>query len=327
MRVLITGAGGFIGRELTGALLERGRLAGADAKPSSISKLELADRIAIEAPNRQPFDVEAVTGDLAAPDFVDRLAAQRFDSVFYLAATLTHEAERDPVRAFAGNVEPLRRLIESAVSPPPRLIFTSSIAVFGGALPATVDDDLKPRPRTTYGAHKAIVELLLADHSRHGRIDGRALRLPIVLIRRGASTPAVSDQVAAIVREPLAGRNVVCGLSPQTRLPVASARAAAAALIALHDQPAANMPDDRAMNLPALTVTVAEMIDAVARHGGSEAAARIAFAPDARLQAIVDEWPKQFVSETATRLGIRSDATFDAIVADHLADRRDGRDG
>ncbi|HEX2114121.1 MAG TPA: NAD-dependent epimerase/dehydratase family protein [Alphaproteobacteria bacterium] len=325
MRVLITGAGGFIGRKLTEALLAEGNLAGSNGKASAVSKLVLVDRVAVAPPRSVSVGIEVVAGDLAEAGFAERLAGQHFDSVFYLAATLTHEAERDPVGAYATNVEPLRRFIDTVSGPAPRLVFTSSIAVFGGALPATVGDDPKPRPQTTYGAHKAIAELLLADHSRHGRIDGRALRLPIILVRGGASTPAVSDQIAAIVREPLAGRNVVSGLAPQTRLPVASARAAAAALIALHNQPPAVMPNDRAMNLPALTVTVSEMVKAVERHGGKEAAARIAFAPNARLQAIVDGWPKQFVSETATRLGLRSDANFDAIVADHLADRRHGQ--
>jgi nucleoside-diphosphate-sugar epimerase len=323
LRVLITGAGGFIGKRLTAALLAKGSLVACSGKRAEISQLVLTDRAGLAVP-RAPVDIETATGDLADPAFVARLAARGFDSVFHLAATLTHEAEGDPARAYATNVDPLRRFIEAVSGPPPRLIFASSIAVFGGPLPTRVGDDLKPRPRTTYGTHKAIIELLLADYSRHGRIEGRALRLPIILIRRGAPTPAVSDQIAAIVREPLAGRAVRCGLARDTPLPVASARAAAAALIALHDQRAADIPEERAINLPSLTVTVADMVHAVERHGGKEAVSRITFAPDARLQEIVDGWPKQFVSETATRLGLRADPDFDAIVSDHLANLRDG---
>src|SRR5579859_984033 len=309
MRILITGGGGFLGRRLTSALIA-GPLA------SSLTALTIADRVAIPVP-ADPR-VRAVEGDLADPAFIDRLAAERFDGIFHLAASLTLDAERDPTAAYAVNVEALRHLIERAASPAAKLVFASSIAVFGGALPATVDDTICPAPTTTYGTHKAIAELLLADESRRGRIDGRALRLPIVLTRPGAPSPTVSDRVAAILREPLAGRDSLCPLAPETEIPIASAGAVAAALLALHAIEPAALPPGRAMNLPSLTVRVADMIAAVARRN---AAGRVRIAPDEALQSIVDGWPRRFVSTDATRLGLNADATIDAVIDDHLQDR------
>ncbi|CAG9168549.1 NAD-dependent epimerase/dehydratase family protein [Cupriavidus respiraculi] len=324
MRVLITGAAGFIGSALREALYEAGRLNNAEGKAEPIDTLWLADRAPTPASPHAPFATRGLAGDLGDPAFVRELAALQADSVFHLAASLTLDAERDAASAYAVNVEALRGLIDQAIRRP-RLVFASSIAVFGGALPDVVDDRMRAAPDTTYGTHKAIAELLLADETRKGRIDGRALRLPIVLIRPGSPTPTVSDRIAALVREPLAGRDAVCGLRADTRLPVASAHAVARALIALHDLPRDALPHGGAMNLPALTVSVADMVAAVGRHGGAAAAARIRHAPDPELQRIVDGWPREFVSCRATGLGLRADASIDEIVARHLADRRADR--
>ena len=319
MRVLITGAAGFLGRALAAELSRVDTLVGHNGEPSSIVELVLADRAPCRAPGRCGFGVVPVQGNLSDPAFVKLLAERRFDSIFHLAASLTLDAEHDPDAAFEINVEAVRRLIIANSANTPRIIFTSSIAVFGGSLPDIVDDSVRSTPTTTYGAHKAIVELLLADATRHGRIDGRMLRLPIVLIRPGAATPTVSDRVAAIVREPLAGRNVECPLAPETRIPVVSASAAARALIALHNLPTSYLPLGRALNLPALTVTVADMVESVERRRKNAGAiGRIAYEPDPALQAIVDGWPKHFVSADADRLGLKSDPNFDAIVSEYL---------
>ncbi len=326
MRVLITGAAGFIGTALQRALFARGSLADASGTPRRIEELVLADRadVPLVGPHQhQPLPCRrtVLRGDLADPGFVSQLASLAPDSVFHLAASLTLETEADEPRAYRLHVEALRGLI-AGFGKPPRLVLASSIAVFGGDLPATVGDGLRAEPDTTYGTHKAIAELLLADYSRRGRVDARALRLPIVLIRDGAPSPAVSDRIAAIVREPLAGRDVVCGLHPQTRMPVASAQAVARALIAMHDLPAERLPHDRALNLPSLSTTVAEMVAALRRVGGDAAAARVRYEADADLQRVVDSWPRAFTSDKASALGLHADADVDAILAAYLAERR-----
>lgn len=265
-----------------------------------------------------------MTGDLSDPAFLDAIVEGGFDVLFHLAATLTLEAERDPDRAYAVNVEPLRRLIAGPRRGKPKVVFTSSIAVFGGALPDVVDDAVRAAPTTTYGAHKAVLELLLADATRRGLIDGRALRLPIVVTRPGASTPAVSDRVAALLREPLAGRSVVSPFRPDTRLCLASAGAVVRALLTLADLPADALPADRAMNLPALSTTVADVVEAVMAQlpGAEDAASRgaVTYAPDPALQAVVEGWPRHFVSATASRLGLAADSDLAALIADHVHD-------
>ncbi|MGU9978559.1 NAD-dependent epimerase/dehydratase family protein [Phreatobacter sp. HK31-P] len=323
MRVLVTGAGGFLGRRLVGALLRQGSLP-VDGEARPIGELVLADRGAMPSASHATIRVRTETGDLADPDFCARLAAERFDAIFHLAALLTLDAERDPAAAHATHIAPVRRL--AAGPGRPRLVFASSIAVFGGALPDAVTEAVPPCPQTTYGTHKAMIEFLLADASRHGAVDARTLRLPIVLVRPTASTPTISDAVAALVREPLAGRETTCPLLPETLLPVISAGAVVRSLLALHDVPEAALPPGRAVNLPALGVTPAEMVAAVGRRAGAAAAARVRFAPDPAIQAVVDGWPKRFLSLHAARLGLEPDADFDAIVADHIDHSAEDRD-
>lgn len=314
MRVLITGAGGFLGRRLTRALLDRREIVGPSGAAQPITKLFLADLAEISAPEVEGIEVETLTGDLADPTVLDQLCATPFDNLFHLASQLTFHAEQDPDHAWDVNVAPLRALIAAAQGCP-RVVFASSIAVFGGTFPTEVADDLAPLPQTTYGTHKAINELILADASRHGRIDGRALRLPIVLTRPGVTQPVVSDKVAAIVREPLEGRDFEAPFPTEAELPVVSAGAVVQALLTLHDLPAERLPPKRALNLPALTVSVAEMMSAASRAG---ATGRVTCAPDPATMDVVESWPRYFTSRYATGLGIRPDADFDALIADYL---------
>ncbi len=325
MRVLVTGAGGFIGGHLLAALLARAALRDRDGRTRPVEELVLADRAPLaRLPSHPTIRIRPEAGDLCDPDFVERLVSAGVDSVFALAATLTSEAETDFEKGLAVNVHAPMRLLDACRrrGGVPKLVFASSIAAFGGPLPDVVDDEVAQTPRTSYGTHKAIVERLIDDYARHGFVDGRSLRLPVVLIRPGMPAPSVSDRVAAIVREPLLGRDVVCGLAPDTRIPVASVRRVAAALLDVHDLPAAAFGHTRAMNLPALTVTPAEMAAALCRYGAQRRLGRIIWHPDARLQAVVDGWPGGFVSERAARHGIRSDLRFEDIVDAFLEEQR-----
>lgn len=311
-KILITGASGFLGQRLLKALCEAGKLG-----DEPIEAICLADITPVEPPqaHAKTIKISTMQGDLADPDYVARLADQGFDSIFHLASQLTIHAEADPAQAYAVNVEALRLLIEGSKGCP-KLVFTSSIAVFGGDLPETVGDDQAPAPSTTYGSHKAINELLIADYSRHGRIDGRVLRLPIVLIRPGAPQPVISDRVAQILREPLSGARGTSPLQGETRIPIASVGAVVRALLRLHDLPSDDLPPKRAMNMPALSVTVAQMAEAIIRRPD---AGEICYAPDVQMQAIVDSWPKRFVSQKATAFGIGPDKDIEMIIEDYLS--------
>ncbi|MCW8085258.1 NAD-dependent epimerase/dehydratase family protein [Sabulicella glaciei] len=316
MRVLVTGAAGFIGRHLAGALLESGTLGGVPLR-----EIVLTDLQAPGAPQGSPVPVAACSGDLRDPALLEALfGAQGFDSVFHLAASLTGAAEADLGHGLSVNLLALLGLLERCRGQgrTARLVFASSIAAFGGALPPVVEDDTPRLPQTSYGTQKAVAELLLADHARRGAVDARSLRLPIVVVRPGAPSPSVSDRVAAILREPLLGRDVACPLRPDTPLPLASARRVAQALRTLHDLPGAALGPTRAINLPALTATPAEMAEALPRHAAGRTLGRVAWAPDPALQAVVDGWPRRFQSAAATRLGLPGAETLDDIIRDFL---------
>jgi nucleoside-diphosphate-sugar epimerase len=324
MRVLVTGAAGFIGGHVVSALLARGRLNDAAGASRPITELVLADIVSPPAPaSAGGIAVRMQTGDFRDPDFPRRLLADGVDSVFHLAAALTIDAETDFARGMAVNVDGLIRLLEACRARPgaTRLVFASSMAAFGGPLPKTVDDSVAQTPQTSYGAHKAIAELLLNDYARRGFVDARSLRLPVVMTRPGAPTPTVSDRIAAILREPLLGRDVDCPLAESTRMPFASVQRVAQALIDLHELPPTAFGHTRAMNLPALSATVGELIAAVRRRLPSGSTVRITVRPDPALQAIVDGWPGDFVSECASRHGIGADPTVDALVDAFLQDR------
>ena len=325
MRILVTGAAGFIGTRLSSALLSRGSLADASGQQAPVRELILADRV----PPPPPDDprVRCVEADVSDPASVADLLGEKVDSVFALAATLTVESESDFERGLDVNLRGLLSLLEACRKRGgmPRMVFPSSLAAFGGPLPETVDDHLQLTPQTSYGTQKAIGELLVADYSRHRFIDGRCLRLPIVLVRSAGTgprpspppAPTVSGAIAAIMRDRLAGVDVSCPLAPDTRIAAVSLDRVIDGLITIHDAPTAAFGHTRSINMPALSVTLQELADAtdrVASRFGIRAGAMQWATPDERFQSAVEQWPRRFVSQAATALGIHTDACADAIV-------------
>lgn len=319
MHVLITGAHGFIGSELCSLLLRAGVPSpGGIAVP--VSRLSVVDRVAGGAGPPSDPRVNAVVGDASDPALLDRLIGPDVDLIVALGATLTSEAERDFERGLEVNLHGMLRLLEACRlrARCPRLVFASSIAAFGGTLPETVTDQQVLTPQTSYGTQKAINELLIADYSRRGHIDGRVLRLPIVVVRPGPPGTAISDRVGALVREPLSGQDVVCPLTADTRLPLASVQAVADALRAISGVPADVFGASRSMNLPSLSVRVHELVHAVqtipAWRGWQRTVGQVLWEADPAMQAIVGAWPQRFESELARRLGIIGDRSLPHLI-------------
>lgn len=327
MRVLITGGLGFIGTRLATELLRTGSAAGPDGQDHAVHELVLLDSAPAQAHHARLLAdprVRLVHGDAADTRVLQPLVAAGVDTVFALGATLTTAAEDDVARGLDVNLHAVLRLLDACrhAGQRPRLVFTSSIAAFGGALPDVVHDDVPLRPQTSYGTAKAMVELLLHDQSRHGFVDARCLRLPVVVVRPGAPGPSVSDRIAALVREPLRGHDTPCPLRPDTRVPLASAGAVARALLQVQRWPASVFGTTRSVNLPALTVTLADWMAAARtvaqRRPWPQALGRVQLQPDARLQAVVDGWPQGLDSALARRLGLLPEASAAAIVDDFI---------
>lgn len=316
MRVVVMGAGGFLGGQLAARLAAAGQVAG-----QAIDELVLSDLRPIAALPTGPCQTTQVQGDLREQAVLDALFAAPVGMVFHLAATLTIDAEADVRRGLETNVLGLVDLLERCrrQSAPPMLLFASSIATFGSRLPPVVGDDIFQAPTTSYGMHKVMAELLLADHSRHGHVDGRALRLPIVVTHPGPASGSISDQVAALIREPLRGHRTTCRMAPDSPLVVASVDKVIHSFLHLAALPRHDLQQRRVMNLPGLTVTPAQIVQAVARHLPAGTTAAVDWTPDAAVQRIVDGWPQAFTSERALALGFSPDPSPDALVQAFLA--------
>jgi nucleoside-diphosphate-sugar epimerase len=313
MNLLVTGAAGFLGRRLIQALLARGELrVGDTARP--IARLVAFDAVA--PPGPADARVRSLQGDLADSAALARAFEGGIDSVFHLAAVVSGAAEADFDLGMRVNLDGTRALLDAcrAQAAAPTVVFASSVAVFGGALPEVVLDSTTPSPQSSYGVQKLIGELLIGDCTRRGFIDGRALRLPTIVVRPGRPNAAASSFASGIIREPLAGEPALCPVDPETRLWVLSPARAVESLIHAHELPPAAWGLQRALSLPGLTVSVREMLEALREVGGEAAVARVRFARDERIAQIVRGWPASFDPARARALGFEGDADIGSIV-------------
>jgi nucleoside-diphosphate-sugar epimerase len=323
MHILITGASGMIGRKLVARLVEAGAPNG-----RGIDRLTLTDAGVPEKPANFAGAVDAIAADIGDPATAPALVAGRPDVIFHLAAIVSGEAELDFEKGNRVNLDGSRALLEAIRKVGdgyrPRFVFTSSIAVFGAPFPETIPDDFHLTPLTSYGTQKAAVELLLADYSRRGFVDGVGIRLPTVSVRPGRPNKAASGFFSSIIREPLAGEQAVLPVAESVMHWHASPRSAVGFL--LH---AAALPSERLgprvnLTMPGVACTVAEQIAALRRIAGDRVAGRIRHAPDPLVERIVSGWPRRFDPARAQALGFRAETSFAEIIRVHIDDELGG---
>jgi nucleoside-diphosphate-sugar epimerase len=320
MKILITGGGGFLGFKLAKALLARGKL---DGQP--ISAITLLDG-AFPAQLPQDARLKAVTGDVADPKAIARVCAPDTAAVFHLAAVVSGAAEADFDLGMRVNLKGMELLLEqmrrisSIGAKPPRLVYTSSVAAFGGSLPPVLDDSTIANPQTSYGAQKVIGEYLVTDYSRKGFIDGRSLRLPTIVVRAGKPNAAASSFASGIIREPLNGVIAECPVAPETGVWLLSPRRVVDAFIHAWELGPEAWGTQRWLNLPGITASVAQMVEALHRVAGDAVAKRVVYKGDARIQAIVKTWPVNFRTPRALAMGFKSDPDVKSVIRDYIAD-------
>lgn len=325
MKLLITGGAGFVGSRLARALLGRKTLDG-----RGIDRLVIADQASPPPELAADPRVEVRVGQL-----LDQCAALRdepFDGVFHLASAVSGECETDFELGLRSNLDTTRVLLDALRwrqergHLPAKLVFSSSVAVFGPdpalPFPAVVADDTLPTPQTSYGTHKLVCEYLVADYTRKGYVDGRAARLMTVVVRPGRPNAAASSFFSGIIREPLAGEEAVCPVSPDVSHPVTSVRRTVDGLIAVYEASRQAFCGRTALNLPALNVTVQQMLDALEAVAGPAARARVRFERDERIATIVANWPRGSTAHRAARLGLAAEPSFEAIIRQYIADCR-----
>jgi D-erythronate 2-dehydrogenase len=326
MHILITGAAGMLGRKLTQSLAGSGALGG-----RAIDALTLADLVEPEAPENFSGRMTARAADISSPGESAALVEALPDVVFHLAAIVSGEAEADFDKGYRVNLDATRYLFEAIRAENaksgycPRLVFASSIAVFGAPFPSRIGDEFFATPLTSYGTQKAIGELMLADYSRRGLFDGVGIRLPTICIRPGAPNKAASGFFSYILREPLAGREAVLPVSEEVRHWHASPRAAIAFFHRAATMDLAELGWRRNLTMPGFSATVGEQIAALTRVAGPKTAALIRRERDPKIEAIVAGWPRDFDASRALALGFRAESSFDEIIRVHIDDELGGK--
>ena len=324
MHVLITGAAGMIGRKLTARLVKDGGLNG-----QPIDRLTLIDVVAPEKPAGISGAVDTVTADLPAPGVAAKAVASGPELIFHLAGVVSGEAEIDFEKGYRVNLDGTRSLLEAVRAVgggyKPKVIFTSSIAVFGAPFPDAIPDDFHLTPLTSYGTQKAICELLLGDYTRRGFLDGVGIRLPSIVVRPGKPNKAASGFFSGIIREPLAGEEALLPVADSVLHWHASPRSAVGFLIHAAGLTRAQLGDRVNLTMPGVCCTVGEQIAALKRVAGDKVAARIRRAPDELVARIIAGWPSRFDARRSVALGFKVEATFDDIIRAHIEDELRGK--
>ena len=323
MHILITGAAGMVGRKLTERLVADKGLNG-----QAIDKLTLVDVVAPASPAGFTGAVDAYPADISAPETARKLVSGRPDAIFHLAAVVSGEAETDFEKGYRINLDGMRYLLEAirtAVGYHPKVVFTSSIAVFGAPFPDKIHDEFFHTPLTSYGTQKDVCELLLADYTRKGFLDGVGIRLPTICVRPGTPNKAASGFFSNIIREPLAGKEAVLPVTESVMHWHASPRSAAGFLV--H---AASLSRDLLgprinLTMPGVACTVGEQIAALRRVAGDKVVARIRREPDPAIMKIVSGWPTRFDAKRALALGFKVEDSFDEIIRVHIRDELGGK--
>jgi nucleoside-diphosphate-sugar epimerase len=324
MHILITGAAGMIGRKLTAKLVKDGGLNG-----QTIDRLTLIDVVAPEKPAGFSGAVELSTSDLSAPGAATKAVANRPDVIFHLAGVVSGEAETDFEKGYRVNLDGTRALLEAiraaGTGYTPKLVFTSSIAVFGAPFPDAIPNDFHLTPLTSYGTQKAICELLLADYTRRGILEGVGIRLPSIVVRPGKPNKAASGFFSGIIREPLAGQQALLPVADSVLHWHASPRSAVGFLIHAAGLARAQLGERINLTMPGVCCTVAEQIAALKRVAGDKVAARIRRAPDELIERIVAGWPRRFDARRSVALGFTVEAAFDDIIRAYIEDELGGK--
>jgi nucleoside-diphosphate-sugar epimerase len=325
LHVLVLGAAGMVGRKLSERLLRDGRLG-----KNGITRLTLHDVVEPAKPEKTGFPVETVAGDFAVSGAAEKLIAGRPDVIFHLAAIVSGEAELDFDKGYRINLDGTRMLLDAirlaGGGYKPRVVFTSSIAVFGAPFPDAIGDEFFHTPLLSYGTQKAIDELLLADYSRRGFVDGIGIRLPTICIRPGLPNKAASGFFSNILREPLAGKEAVLPVSEDVRHWHATPRSAVGFLLHAGTMDLAAAGPRRNLTMPGLSATVGEQIAALKRVAGEKVAARVKREPDPFIMGIVAGWPRNFEAKRARELGFTTaEKTFDDIIRIHIEDELGGK--
>ncbi len=327
MKVVVTGGTGMIGRKLIDSLLATPELIDREGNMAEIKTITAFDVVAPNPPLPDDPRLTVVTGEISDAIAVKSLIDDETDTVFHLAAVVSAQAEEDFDLGMRVNLDGTRIMLERcrALDHVPRVVYASSVAAFGGNMPDVINDAVTPNPQTTYGVTKVIGEYLIDDYSRKGFIDGRALRLPTIVVRPGRPNKAASTWASSILREPLSGYSAVCPVTEESKMWMLSPRRVVESFRHAQALDAVTWGPHRVVNLPGVTGSVTESLQALSRAGGNSARARVTFEHDPFIQEIVDGWANTFETARGLEMGFKSDMGLDEIVNVFLEDDLPGQ--